>query len=107
MVSVAAVSSTAVPFISVVEVTEYVPTHAVFGTMNWNEMVFDVPFGIVNGGVVNMSVFVLLQALGLCGPVNSNVKLIDCEPLVHDITSAVTVMMLGRLTGDGLMPLVT
>jgi hypothetical protein len=75
--------------------------------MNGNERVFDVPFGIVNGGVVNMSVFVLPQALGLCGPVNSNFTLMDCELFVHDITCAVTVMMLGRLAVDGLIPIAT
>ena len=54
--------STAVPLISVVEVTEYVPTPIVFSTMNGNEMAFDVFGGIVKGGVVNISVFVLQVA---------------------------------------------
>jgi hypothetical protein len=47
--------------------------------------------GIVKSGVVNIGVFVLKQALELRGPANSNFTLIDCELLVHDITSALTV----------------
>jgi hypothetical protein len=91
--------STAVPLISVVEVIEYVPVHIVFGTMNGNEMAFDVFGGIVKGGVVNISVFVLPQELELRGPVNSNFTLIDCELLVHDITSALTVTVFSSNCG--------
>jgi hypothetical protein len=92
---------------SVVEVTEYVPTHIVFGTMNGNEMAFDVFGGIVKGGVVNISVFVLPQELEPRGPVNSNFTLTDCELLVHDITSALTVTTLFLATVGGLMPIAT
>jgi len=63
---------TAAPPISVVEVTEYVPVHAFFGTLNGNETALEVPFGIVNGGMVNITDLELEQEIGLCGPVRSN-----------------------------------
>ena len=100
-------ASTAVPLIKVVEVTEYVPGHVPFGTRNGNEMVFDVPFGMVNAGVVNISVCVLLQESEVCGPVNSNFTLMVCELFVQDITFEVTVTLFPLLTVDGLIPIAT
>ena len=70
-------------------------------------MLLDVFGGIVKGGVVNISVFALPQAMELRGPVNSNFTLIDCEVLVHDITSALTVTAFLRVTLDGLIPIAT
>lgn len=58
--------------ISDVDVTEYVPGHVFFGTLKGNETAFDVPFGIVKGGVVNITDLELEQEMGLRGPARSN-----------------------------------
>jgi hypothetical protein len=69
---VAVVESTAAPPINVVEVTEYVPVQLFFGTLNGNEIAFEVPFGMVNDGVVNITALVFEQEFGLRSPVKSN-----------------------------------
>jgi len=66
------VVSTAVPAISVVDVTEYVPAQMFFGTLNGNETALEVPFGIVKGGVININDLEVEQETGPPGPVKSN-----------------------------------
>jgi hypothetical protein len=87
------VLSITVPPMRVVEVTLYVPMHVFFGTVNGKETLFDVPGGIVNTGVVNITVLVLLQALGARGPVSTNFTLRVCGLLVHEMMFPDTVIL--------------
>jgi hypothetical protein len=60
-VSVVEVLSMAVPRTRVVDVVVYCPAQAFLGIKNGNETDLEVPAGIVNGGVVNITVVVLAQ----------------------------------------------
>ena len=99
--------STGVPATSVVVVIVNGPAHAVFGIKNGNEMDFEVPVCIVNGGVVNITVLVLAHDLGPSGPVNVNFTLTVCAALVQDMTVPVTLTMLPREAVEGLIPSAT
>jgi hypothetical protein len=102
IVSAAVEVSTATPLTSVVAVIEYVPGHTPrFGTLNGNETVCEVFGGKGNGGVVNISDFVLLQLLGCDGPLNVNLTTTVCVAAEQEITFPVTVIVPPNGTVDG------
>jgi hypothetical protein len=94
---------TAVPFTSVVAVIVYVPVHVRFRIGNGNEILFEVFRGKVNGGVVKISVFLLLQLLGCRGPLSVNFTTTVCALVEHDINFAATVTVPPCFTVDGEM----
>ena len=99
--------STGVPPTSVVAVVVNVPVHALVGIKNGNEIVFDVPAAIVNGGVVNITVLVLAQDLGPSGPANVNLTLTVWAVFAQDMAVPLTVTFPPRATVEGLIPSVT
>ena len=72
-----------------------------FSIGNGNETLFEVFAGNVNGGVLKISVFVLLQPLGCNGPFSVNFTTTVCALVEHDINFAVTVTTPPWRTVDG------
>jgi hypothetical protein len=102
IVSEAVEVSTATPLTKVVAVIEYVPGHTpLLGTLNGNETVCEVFGGKGNGGVVNISDFVLLQLFGCDGPLNENLTMTICVVAEHEITLPETVTVPPKATVDG------
>jgi len=75
--------------------------HTPFGIWNGNDTVCEVFAGNVNGGLVNISDFVLLQEFGDKGPVSENLTTTVCAVLAQDITFPVTVIFPPKGTVDG------
>ena len=106
IVSDAVEVSTATPLIRVVAVIEYVPGHTLLlGTLNGNDTVCAVFGGKGNGGVVNISDFVMLQLFGCDGPLKANLTTTICVVVEHEITfpETVTVPPKGTVDGDRLI----
>jgi hypothetical protein len=102
IVSDAVETSTTTPLTRVVAVIEYVPGQTpLLGTLNGNDMVCAVFGGNGNGGVVNISDFVLLQLFGCDGPLNENLMTIVCVVVEHEITFPETVTVPPKATVDG------
>jgi hypothetical protein len=71
------------------------------GTLKGNDMVCEVFGGNGNGGVVNITDFVLLQLFGCDGPLNANLTTTICVVVAQEITFPVTVMVPPKGTVDG------
>ena len=101
IVSDAVEVSTTPPLTSVTAVIVYVPGHTpLLGTLNGNDTVCAVFGGKGNGGVVNISDFVLLQLFGCDGPLKVNLTITICVIVAQEITFPVTVIVPPKGTVD-------